>query len=65
MWQDEIVEETRQRREEYTSRFQYNLEAIANDLKIKESQSERRLTSLPPRRPVRKHRIPQQSAPHS
>ena len=33
MWTDEIVEETRQERDRYAAKFNYDLEAIYRDLK--------------------------------
>jgi hypothetical protein len=53
MWQDPIVEEVRRVREAYAKRFNYDLEAIFKDLKIKEEQaraSGRLVVKLPPRR---------------
>lgn len=51
MWTDEIVEETRRTREEYAARFNYDLEAIYEDLKRQEQQSKRKIVSLPPKEP--------------
>ena len=39
MWNDEIVEETRQWREEYAARFDHDLEAIVRDLQEQQKQS--------------------------
>jgi hypothetical protein len=58
MWTDEIVEETRKTREEYAARFNYDLEAIYEDLKRQEQQSKRKIVSLPPREP---ETIPQET----
>lgn len=52
MWTDEIVESTRKAREEYAARFGYQLEAIYADLKKQEAQSERKIVSLSPKKPV-------------
>jgi hypothetical protein len=49
MWIDEIVEETRKAREEYAGQFNYDLEAIYEDLKRQEKKSARKIVSLPPR----------------
>ncbi len=38
MNRDPIVEETRQRRDEYASQFRYDLKAIYRDLKEKEAR---------------------------
>lgn len=51
MWTDEIVEETRKAREEYAAKFNYDLEAIYEDLKRQEQQSQRKIVSLPPKEP--------------
>jgi hypothetical protein len=52
MWTDEIVESTRKAREEYAARFAFDLEAIYADLKKQQEQSERKIVSLPPKRPT-------------
>jgi hypothetical protein len=52
MWPDEIVEQTRQVRDAYAARFNYDLEAICKDLKKQEAQSTRKIVSLPPKEPV-------------
>lgn len=51
MWEDPIVEEIRQRREEYLAEFNHDLDALVRDLKQKEQQSGRKVVSLPPRKP--------------
>ncbi|HEV8718966.1 MAG TPA: hypothetical protein VGX03_39870 [Candidatus Binatia bacterium] len=50
MWQDPVVEEVRAIRDAYTKQFNYNLEAIYNDLKEQEAQSGWEVVSLPPKR---------------
>ncbi len=51
-WKDEIVAEVRRARHEHAARFNYDLDAIAADLKEKERRSGRKVVSLPPRRPL-------------
>ena len=51
MWKDEIVEEVRRAREEYAARFNYDLEAIYQDIKKQEQQSAQKIVSLPSRQP--------------
>ena len=46
MWQDEIVEEIHQIREAYAKSFNYDLEAIFEDLRKKEAESGRDVVSL-------------------
>jgi hypothetical protein len=41
MWNDEIVEETRQERDRYAAKFAYDLDAIYCDLKKQEEQNPR------------------------
>lgn len=53
MWEDPIVEETRELREEYSAELSHDLDAIVRDLKQKERQGGRKLVSLPPREPDR------------
>ena len=38
MWKDPIIEETRRMKDEYASKFNYNLQAIYQDLKELEKQ---------------------------
>ena len=59
MWKDTIVDETRRVREEHSAKFNYNLEAIFNDLKEQETRSARKVVSLPPKKPMT---IPQAKA---
>ena len=51
MWNDEIVEETRQLRDRYAAKFGYDLDAIYSDLKKKEEQNSEKFISLPPKPP--------------
>ncbi|NJL60995.1 MAG: hypothetical protein HC903_03100 [Methylacidiphilales bacterium] len=46
MWEDEIVEEIHQIREAYAKSFNYNLDAIFEDLRKKEAESGREVVSL-------------------
>ena len=52
MWTDTIVEETRKARDEYAAKFNYDLDAMYEDLKNREQQNKERLVSLPPKKPV-------------
>lgn len=49
MWRDPIVEEVRAIRDAYAKQFDYNLEAIYQDLKDRETKGGRPLVSLPPK----------------
>ena len=53
MWKDEIVEETRKKREAYAAQFNYDLDAIYHDLKEQEQQGRRATVSLPSKQPLR------------
>lgn len=46
MWNDEIVEEIHQIREAYAKSFNYDLDAIFEDLRKKEAESGREVISL-------------------
>ena len=46
---DPIVEEIRRIRQEHAARFNFDLDAIFEDLKEKERQSKRKIVSRPPR----------------
>ena len=50
MWQDPIVKETRELREEYAKRFNHDPDAIFDDILKRQSQTEREVVSLPPRK---------------
>ena len=49
MWEDPIVEEIRQVREEHAAKFKHDLQAIYQDIKEQEKKSERAFVSYPPR----------------
>ncbi len=49
MYKDPIVEDVRKAREEYSAKFNHDLEAIYKDLKRQEKQSTREILSLPPK----------------
>lgn len=50
MIRDPIVEEVRQVREDYFKRFNYNLNALFDDLQRRQREGGRRTISLPPKR---------------
>ena len=50
MQDDPIVEEVRKVREAYAAKFNYDLEAIFQDLKRQERESGRTFVKFPPRR---------------
>jgi hypothetical protein len=58
MIDDPIVAEVRKARDEYARRFNYDLDAICDDLQQKQTQSGRPLVSFPPKRPKQKTSLP-------
>jgi hypothetical protein len=50
MWKDPIVAETRTLRDEYARQFNYDVEAIFEDLMKKQAAHPERVFSLPPRK---------------
>ena len=50
MWKDSIVEDVRKAREEHAAKFNYNLDAIYQDLKKQQKRSGRKVISLPAKR---------------
>ena len=50
MWKDEIVEEVRRVRDEYAAKFNYDFDAIYQDIKTQEKQTERKVVTLPPKK---------------
>lgn len=60
MWKDPIVEETRRMKDEYASKFNYNLQAVYQDLKELEKQlPETRLIRTQPvvKNPLQAHTL--------
>ncbi len=47
MWEDPIVETIHKIREEHARKFDFDLQAIYNDLKAQEKKSGRKIVSLP------------------
>ncbi len=52
MWTDIVIEETRKTRNEYAAKFNYDLNAIYEDLKKQEQQNKERRVSVPPKEPI-------------
>ena len=50
MWKDPIVEEIRKIRDAHARKFNYDLQAIFEELKKQEEASGRQFVSLPPKR---------------
>jgi hypothetical protein len=49
MWQDPIVEEIRQYREQYAARFNFDLKSICRDLREQQKKGDHKLVSRPPK----------------
>jgi len=49
MWQDPIVMETRELREQYAAKFKHDLEAIFEDIRNRQEQSWRKRVAFPAR----------------
>lgn len=52
MWQDPIVKETRELRDQYAAQFNHDLDAIFADIKQRQEKSPRKKVSFPPRKAV-------------
>ncbi len=52
MYRDPIVEQTRKLREEYAARFNFELDAICDDLMKRQRASDRKLINRNPKRPM-------------
>ena len=50
MWTDPIVEEIRRERKAYAAKFNYDLEAIYQDIKRQEQESGHEIATLPSKR---------------
>ena len=51
MWNDPIVEEVREVRNEHAKKFNYDLQAILADLQKQQKASKRKFVTLSPRKP--------------
>lgn len=51
MWKDEVLEELYRIREEHAKAFNYDLQAICDDLREKQIGSDREIISQPLKRP--------------
>jgi hypothetical protein len=52
MWNDPIVEEVREVRNEHAKKFNYNLQAIAADLQKQQRASTRKFVTRSPKKPT-------------
>jgi hypothetical protein len=50
MWKDIIVEDVRKVRDEHAAKFNYNLDAICQDLMKQQKRGGRKVVSLPAKR---------------
>lgn len=51
MWKDEVLEEIYKIREEHAKAFNYDLQAICDDLRRRQAKSDRQIISSPLRQP--------------
>jgi hypothetical protein len=51
MWRDDILEEIHKIREEHAKAFNYDLQAICDDLRRKQAESGRQIISSPLKQP--------------
>lgn len=51
MWKDPIVEEARERREQYAASLQQDLDAIFADIRIRQTNRSQKPITLPARKP--------------
>ena len=51
MWKDPIVEETRKLRAKYAGKFNHDIDAIYEDIQLRQMQSSKKPVSFPPRKP--------------
>jgi hypothetical protein len=54
MWRDQIVEETRKRRDGYAAKFKYDADAIFDDIRKRQREGGKKLVTCPPRKPDRR-----------
>lgn len=65
MWRDPIIEEIHRIRETYAEKFDYDLNAIFEDLRRLEHESGRRVVSFPPRPAISTQLGPRPAAPEA
>jgi hypothetical protein len=58
MWKNEVLEEIYKNREEHAKAFEYDLKAICDDLRKRQTQSDRKIISKPLRKPRHKNNNP-------
>lgn len=56
MWQDPIVKETRELREQYAMQFKHDPDAIFEDIRNRQKKSARKCVSFAARRPKSKQK---------
>ncbi|MCY7391968.1 MAG: hypothetical protein LH647_10920 [Leptolyngbyaceae cyanobacterium CAN_BIN12] len=57
MWRDEILEEIHKIREEHAKAFNYNLQAICDDLRQRQAESGRQIISSPLKQPRQRQQL--------
>jgi hypothetical protein len=57
MWQDPIVKETRELREQYASKFKKEADSIFDDIVKRQEKSKRKRVAFPPRKPNLKEKV--------
>ncbi len=57
MWQDPIIQETRQCREEYAAKFNHDADAIFENICKRQQENKRKLVTFPPRKPLGKTNV--------
>lgn len=57
MWEDPIVKETRDAREELLERFDYDLDALCEYLRQQETKDAKKSVTLEPRRPAAPRKV--------
>ena len=53
MWKDPVVEETRKLREDYARKFNHDIDAIYEDIQLRQAQSGKKPVSFPARQPLK------------
>jgi len=57
MWRDEILEEIHKIREEHAKAFNYDLQAICDDLRQRQAESGRQIISSPLKQPRQRQQL--------
>jgi hypothetical protein len=57
MWEAPVIKETRERREQYSTKFNHNIDSIFEDICARQNKTTRKCVTFPARTPSQKQKI--------